>query len=420
VKQALILFVIFLIAFAATYFLTTEVFRPAPISGPADVADGVSHDEDVAAKRRADINRSMLEPGSDTRAAPVVTENSEAPAVAEVEGEAKTNDGVVPRDLKVFVQPAASEPRLLGGGRFAIGGLAPGMYYIWASAEGYLAQVPAEVTVEAGKKYNLSPLWLEKGFELSGIVIEDTDQRPIQGALVDFNGLASAVSDARGQFRTGLVSPKALEVVTVTHDEYDRNTLIHAVMPETKGITLAMSRGKGTISGTVIPVIGEDPAQFRVRIWRLVMEGHEQLRREKTVRGQKSFEIRGVFDGQNALEVSFPGTTLASRRIEFDLNRQPALHFDVDLNNGGRIEGTFTTKSNLVSGRQVTLFDAGNHVMGETRTDADGKFRFDQVTEGSYSLRMDTGIPPVYTPSFKVEDRKVLTLTVDGQTGRLK
>ena len=58
--------------------------------------------------------------------------------------------------------------------------------------------------------------------------------------------------------------------------------------------------------------------------------------------------------------------------------------------------------------------------MGETRTDAEGKFRFDHAAEGEYAIRMDARIPPIYTEPFKVEDGKVATITVDGQTGRLK
>jgi len=43
-----------------------------------------------------------------------------------------------------------------------------------------------------------------------------------------------------------------------------------------------------------------------------VMDGLEELRRERSFSGTNNFEIKGVFDGAHILEVSFPGTTLAS------------------------------------------------------------------------------------------------------------
>ena len=47
--------------------------------------------------------------------------------------------------------------------------------------------------------------------------------------------------------------------------------------------------------------------------------------------------------------------------------------------------------------------------MGETRTDAAGKFRFEHVAEGEYAIRIDARIPPLHTESFKVEDGKTAT-----------
>jgi hypothetical protein len=332
----------------------------------------------------------------------------------------KTDDGLEPRNLKVYVHPPGPEARLLGDGRFTLTGLQPGTYALGVGADGYLLRRAEEVIVTGGNRYRVD-LWLERGIELAGRVIDDVDQRPIQGAFIDFNGLAQATSDASGSFSTGLVSPKAVDVITVTHDDYDRAYLIHPVVAEPKGITLAMSRGKGTVTGRIIQVSGQElPATIRVRLWRVVMPGHEELRRERVLRGTDSFEITGVFDGSNVIEVAVPGTTIASRRIEFDLNRRPAGHFEIDLNGGSRVDGTYTSTSGIVGLQPVTLVDGSNHVMGETRTDSKGKFRFDQVLEGEYALRMEGRIPPIYTQSFRVEDGKVATVTVDGQTGRLK
>jgi hypothetical protein len=420
-KQTLLLIAVFAVAFGATLLLSRDLWKPIEVPDRIETPDGGGPDADLRS-RRGDVARTMInQPGAPAQADVVVEagESSE-PASGSIEGEARTDDGLDPGALKVMIHPANAEPRLLGGGRFHVDKLPPGTYYVSVAAEGYVTRRAQEVNVEAGKSYKVE-LGLERGFELRGIVVEDVDQRPIAGASIDFNGLVQATSDATGSFRTTLVTPKALDIITITHDDYDRTYLIHPVIPEPTGITLAMSRGKGTITGRILAPSGEPPPpQIRVRVWRIIMENYEEVRRDRTWRDATSFEIKGVFDGTNVLEISFPGSTYATRRIEFDLARQPALHFDVDLNDGGAVEGTFVSVNKLVAHQPVTLMDTRNHPMGETRTDAEGKFRFDRVAAGDYAIRMDVGVPQINTQHFRVEAGKTSTITVDGQLGRLK
>ena len=93
---------------------------------------------------------------------------------------------------------------------------------------------------------------------------------------------------------------------------------------------------------------------------------------------------------------------------------------DVDLTRGGSIEGVYTSPSGQVANIPILLVDSQNHRMGEAKTDAEGKFRFDHAAAGEYAIRMDARIPPIYTEAFKVEDYKVVKITVDARTGRLK
>jgi hypothetical protein len=118
--------------------------------------------------------------------------------------------------------------------------------------------------------------------------------------------------------------------------------------------------------------------------------------------------------------VSFPASALASRLIPFDVERQPSIHLDVDLARGSLIDGTYTAPSGLVASIPITLVDMKNRVMGETRTDPAGKFQFAHAPEGEYAIRVDARIPPIHTESFKVEEGRTATITVNGQTGRLK
>jgi hypothetical protein len=320
----------------------------------------------------------------------------------------------------VTVFPPIPDAAAVSGNGFRLARVPEGAYHLGILAEGYLLRSPVPVDVKKGNKYEIE-LWLERGMELRGTVIEDVDQRPIAGVLIDFNGVGQATTDSSGAFKTGIVPSKALEVITLTHDDYERNVVLHPVLPDPHAIVLAMSRGKGSVTGRILAAGNEPPpSHFRVRIIRAPMEGFDEVRRDRTFRGVTNFEIRGVFPGANVLEVSFPGTSYTTRRIDFDLGQQLTAHFEVDLQKGSLIEGSYTTPSGLIASIPITLVDSKNHVMGEARTDAAGKFRFERASEGEYAIRIDARIPPLHTETFKVEEGRTATITVDGQTGRLR
>jgi hypothetical protein len=423
VKQTLLFLMIFAVAFVATILLSRELLSPPSIAGPGgpDVQPA-DPDAAAAAQRQADIKREMINRGAAAAAdeKPVEAGASEDPATGEIIGKVKTDDGRESRNLVVTLFPPIPDAAAVSGNGFRIARVPEGTYHVGIVAEGYLSRTPAEVKVEKGKKYEIE-LWLESGLELRGTVIEDVDQRPIAGVLIDFNGMGQATTDSSGAFKTGLVPPKALEVITLTHDEYDRNVVVHPVLPDPHAIVLAMSRGKAVVTGRILAA-GNEPAPgvFRVRIIRAPMEGSDEVRRERVFRGVTNFEIRGVFPGMNVLEVSFPGTGYTTRRIELELDKQPSAHVEVDLQRGSQIDGAYVTPSGLIAGIPITLVDSKNHVMGETRTDPAGKFRFERASEGEYAIRIDARIPPLYTETFKVEEGKPASITVDGQTGRLK
>jgi hypothetical protein len=419
-KQTLVFILVFGAAFALTLLLGRDLFTKPSLSHRPDVEDPRSDPGGLSARRSEDIRRTMLpqEGGDVVRDVPVES-GAAAPTTGSIEIVPKTNDGGTPREARLTVFPKAPDPKPQGGGRFVIDDVAPGSYYVGLSADGYLARMPIEVVVQAGVKKRVE-LVLERGFELAGRVVDDVEQRPIQGATIDFNGITTVISDSYGGFQTPPLADKALEIVTLTHPDFDRNVLLRPVVPERKGITFAMSRGKATLTGRVIPPAGHTAEpKFTVRIISVPMPGHEEVRRERAFKDWQ-FEIRGVFGGPSVLEVSFPDAGYASRRIEFDVKRDPTIHLDADFTRGGTIDGTYVTPSGIVGNVPIRLVDDQNHPMGEVRTDAKGRFRFLHAAEGEYALRMDARIPPIYTEAFKVEDGKTATITLDGQTGRLK
>jgi hypothetical protein len=423
-KQALILLAVFALAFVATVLLSGEVLTALKPSlddrQPAPAGGGGGEAPDLEARRRAEIARTMTQPAGGSPA-PVAVEAgaSESPATWVVEGRVLTDDGLAPGTLRVSVHPSGPEALASGGGTIRVTGSDAGVYQVGVAADGYVPRVPAEVRVEPGKKYEVEIL-LTRGFEIRGTVVDSVDQRPIQGAVVDFNGLARATTDAYGFFHSELAAPRALDRITIAHDDYDTQIVHNPVVPDPQNVALAMGRGKAIVMGRVIPAPGMDPPRaFVVRIVRHVMPGHEAVRRERTFRDTSAFEIRGVSDGTHVLEVAFPGTTIATRRIPFDVERDPARSFDVDLGGGGTVEGTFAAPARLLEGRTVSLRDGENHEIGETRTDAEGRFRFDHVAAGEYRIVMPIRIPPVNTPFFPVEDGRTTRVSIDGASGRL-
>lgn len=96
--------------------------------------------------------------------------------------------------------------------------------------------------------------------------------------------------------------------------------------------------------------------------------------------------------GRYTLVVSAPGHRPVA--VPADLTADAAAAHDVELVPGTPLHGTVRTAAAPVRGAHVSLLDADGGVTGVTDTDDDGRYRFDDVSGGDYTL-VATGYPPV-------------------------
>ncbi len=423
-KQTIVFIGILVAAFVVTLLLLGTDMKDlwAAVSTDSPPAPPPISSEDQAAQRRQrDIMRSMASE-QDSAIAVKSKDGPDASAtVGLITGVISPDDGSNPSGAQVTIQPSAGRLRWIDGGHFEITDVPPGYYIVGATLAGFAPQRPVDLHVEAGKQYSVD-IPFEKGVYFRGRVVDDVYQRGIEGASVDFNGLARVRSGPNGSFEvTAAVSQKGLELITLSHDDFDRHTYVRHPFPEPNNLVLAMSRGPANISGRLVFADGaEMPQEFRVRVWRVPSTDFEELRRERVFRDTRSFEIKGVFGGPMLLEVDFPGTARASRRVAFDLGRDTTKDFELFFDRAASIDGVFVGRGGNIARIPLVLLDGTNHVCGQVQTDDKGNFHFHSVAAGEYHVRIDSGNPVLHTDAFVVPELGTVNIVVDGDLGRIK
>jgi hypothetical protein len=107
-------------------------------------------------------------------------------------------------------------------------------------------------------------------------------------------------------------------------------------------------------------------------------------------RGQYAFD--DLVPGAYTLAVSAPSRPPAALGVEVADGR-PTVR-DVELRSGARAEGVArNTSGSLVPDARVTLLDAGGNVAAVATTGPDGRYAFENLAEGDYTV-IATGYPP--------------------------
>jgi hypothetical protein len=254
---------LFVGVFAATFLLLRDGFsapgvpdrepdRPSPVAGNAGEVERIR----TSAQARAasvEEKRSRV----DTTAISDATTGVVAVAVT-------TDDGIVPADVRVASFPRGGRARRGGDGRVEWRNVPPGIYSVQVSADKYLPQPVPAAAVAKGTRTDVQVV-LQRAMFFSGVVTEETQGRPIEGASIDFNGMMRATSGPDGRFKTAArVLPGALDVIRVHHPDYDSQHFLRMPITDIANIRLAMGRGKGTIEGRLVP-IGRREAPGAVR-----------------------------------------------------------------------------------------------------------------------------------------------------------
>jgi hypothetical protein len=316
-------------------------------------------------------------------------------------------------------------------GSFALTDLPAGFpQHLFVRAEGFL---PA--TVRGVRPPSSKPLLvrLEKGFEISGMVVDEQDQ-PVPRADI---GLTSQPSLAGDPYRRPLGRRVSREAVS---DETGRFVIRDA--PEGLAEIGASARGFIPAEGIEIEVPRPDRSQLlvvRLRsgqvLWgRISTSAGDAVADARVLAGDAAgtsdaegfYRISGVAESRQQILVQHPDYRSASRTVQVEPGEN---RLDFELPAGVPVAGrVLGSAGDPVAGAEVRLgVEQGRERRQyRSRSDADGGFRFETVAAGAYRLevtapdRSSGALPqPVVVESEPVSGLEVVLETGAVLSGRV-
>ncbi|GAB3461256.1 MFS transporter [Kineococcus endophyticus] len=113
-----------------------------------------------------------------------------------------------------------------------------------------------------------------------------------------------------------------------------------------------------------------------------------------------NYALEGLTGGSYVVTTRADGRRPAARAVQVGDDEAQAL--DLVLEVGGRVDGTVTAGTGVHTGAVVTLTDADGEVVATTTTGPDGRYAFDDVAGGDYTLTASSWAPA--TGSVQVDD----------------
>ncbi len=139
-------------------------------------------------------------------------------------------------------------------GRYRFAHLVPGRYDVQATAQGLISRLMQGLVVEDGSSVEAPDLILTSGHSFSGVVVEQGNDKPIEGILVGLDGdgqePGDARSDAAGAFALHTLVPGKYRV-TVAYEPDHRHAVY--VLPS-------------VMTQTVIEIVDQDITDYRIAL----------------------------------------------------------------------------------------------------------------------------------------------------------
>lgn len=294
-----------------------------------------------------------------------------------------------------------------------------GAYQLEVWADEFVAS-RAEVVVRPGRR-TWHDVRLQPGVRPRGKIVDETDQRGVANALIEFSGTARTRSGADGGFLAPYVIPRAaLDQITVSHPSYDKYTYVRQPTHDPNDMVLALSRGNATITGKIIPDHETFKAeQARLRLY-FATGGRHDLRREQTIAVDKAFKFERVHQGVYDLAIDFPGTKLPELHREVRVRMNETADVQVHVGKGSDVTGHILARAGDLGGRKIQLLNAKGLAVAACTTEGDGSFKMSSVPEGRYRVKVWYGNPWFNTEAFDVDGRRERKIVVDCDMRRLR
>jgi protocatechuate 3,4-dioxygenase beta subunit/5-hydroxyisourate hydrolase-like protein (transthyretin family) len=304
-----------------------------------------------------------------------------------------------------------------GDGRYNLEGVPPGPRTLEARANGYRRAV-RDLEVTAGAA-NTADLTLERGFEVSGRVIDEAGN-PVASAQLTmiagsdfFSGALSNLSGADGSFHFAGVQEGTFRLMArkagyAANSQGDTVTVAGASV---NGVEVKLTAG-GTISGRLSGL--EFSQLSRVRI---TANGF----RPGQVDPDGAYTIPNMPPGEWQVEATVPDTSL---HAEGHVTLEPGMveaKLDLQFGKGFTLTGIVLRNGAPLAGAGLRLERTGTVSTYQAASDHQGAFRFGGLDAGNYQLTVNTATGAQHKEPVEISgDREVqIDLKSASLTGRV-
>ncbi len=300
-------------------------------------------------------------------------------------------------------------------GAFVLQGLPPGPCQIFASASGFAPSAPAAVELDAGARKEGVELHLCRGGRLTGEAFDakgaHAEGRTVTAATMNEGEPHAARVDAQGRFEIANLAPGTYQVMlNPTMSNLEKLGSGDSGESASNGMeelftSMKMTSAQITEGETTHVVLGAPP-RAPVRLFGTVTRGGEPLKtgmivclgegggllskmKMGTIRPTGEYEIK--LDEPGRIVLSLQGG--ATSEFHATVPEVPEFRFDLEVPAGGLRGVVFGPDSKPAQGVEIGLIRASGASflsamggLGETASDDQGRFSFEGLAPGKYSI----------------------------------
>ncbi|WP_063747611.1 carboxypeptidase regulatory-like domain-containing protein [Corallococcus macrosporus] len=290
----------------------------------------------------------------------------------DVTGTVRLLDNAPPSGVTVTVMETGATATSDAQGRFAFAGLPLGTYNLTARKNGY-ADATRSVEVRAGAAATVSIDLVRSEGRVEGTARLEGASDHFGVTVVLTETGASTTTDSQGRFAFSVTSGAYTVEARRTGYVTTRQS-VEVRQNETSTLSLTLARERGSVAGTLLLEGGGSPVDITVTLVGTAFSARTN--------GSGQFSFSSVPSGTYTLEATKAGYAPARPSVTVRANEQAQVNATLALARGD-IEGVVLLEdAPTTSGISVALVENGSTLT----TDAQGRFRFEALRAGTYTL----------------------------------
>lgn len=290
----------------------------------------------------------------------------------DVSGTVRLLDNATPSGVTVTVMETGATATSDAQGQFGFTGLPLGTYNLTARKVGYAdATQPVEVRAGAAATVAFEMARSQGRVEGTAQLEGASDHFGITVVLTETG--ASTTTDSQGRFAFDVTSGTYTVEARRTGYVTTRQT-VEVRQDQTSTVSLALAREQGSVAGTLLLADASSPVDIAVT---LVGTGFSTR-----TNGSGQFSFSGVPTGAYTLEATKAGFAPARPSVTVRANEQAQVNATLAIARGDINGVVLLEDAPTTSGISVALVENG----ATLTTDAQGRFRFEHLRVGTYTV----------------------------------